>query len=284
MVIEKKHQFIIGTSSIAILFILITIFMYLLYLKQVDDYNELLLKINSLESETQSQFGEISNNLIETKNELSSLGLQVGSIDSQISKLAASAGEFSGIVEDTIKSVVTIKTDVSQGSGFFIANGGFIVTNKHVMESATRATIITYDGKTHNVQKVGEDNEMDLVLLRINSTDYSPLKLGNSDDVKQGQQVIAIGNPYGLSFSVTQGIVSNIHQEGGNGADVYIQIDAPLNSGNSGGPLINSYGEVIGVNNFKIKDAEGLGFSLESNYVKLTINKIYKKQFGVDLI
>ena len=286
MTLETRHKMIIGTSSIAILFILISMFMYMLYLKQSSDYNELSAKINSLETETKTQLGDLSDSILEAKDSLTSLGLQVGSIDDEISTLKASvSSDFTGIVEDAIKSVVTIKTDVSQGSGFFIASGGYVVTNAHVMEGATRAAIITYDGESHNVYKVGEDSNMDIILLRINDTSYSPLDLGDSDDVKQGQQVIAIGNPYGLSFSVSQGIVSNIHQEGENGLDAYIQIDAALNSGNSGGPLIDSNGEVIGINNFKISEAEGLGFALESNYIKSTVNNIYSASHnGADLI
>jgi len=257
----------------------------MLFLKQNQDYTELSNKIENLQRETETQFGELTDSVLETKESLTSLGLQVGSIDDEMNNLKASvSSDFSGIVEDAIKSVVTIKTDVSQGSGFFIADGGYIVTNAHVMEDATRATIYTYDGESHSVYKLGENSEMDITLLRINETEYEPLELADSDDVKQGEQVIAIGNPYGLSFSVTQGIVSNIHQTGENGLDAYIQIDAALNSGNSGGPLIDKQGEVIGINNFKISEAEGLGFALESNYIKDTINDIYYSAYAEDLI
>jgi len=287
MALQRQHKIIIGgVSSLLILFMLLTsIFMYTLFLKQNQDYNELSNKIEHLQTETETQFSELSDSVLETKNSLTSLGLQVGSIDTEMNQLKASvSSDFSGIVEDSIKSVVTIKTDISQGSGFFVADGGYIVTNAHVMEGATRAAIITYDGESHTVYKLGENSEMAITLLRINETKYSPLNLANSDDVKQGEQVIAIGNPYGLSFSVTQGIVSNIHQTGENKLNAYIQIDAALNSGNSGGPLINKQGEVIGINNFKISEAEGLGFALESNYIKDTINDMYYPAYGVNLI
>ncbi|MCK9570472.1 trypsin-like peptidase domain-containing protein [Candidatus Pacearchaeota archaeon] len=287
MVLQRQHKIIIGSvSSLIILFMLLTsIFMYMLFLKQNQDYNELSNKIENLKTETETQFGELSDSVLETKESLTSLGLQIGSIDDEMDNLKASvSSDFSGIIKDSIKSVVTIKTDVSQGSGFFIASGGYVVTNAHVMEGATRATIITYDGESHTVYKLGENSEIDIALLRINETEYEPLNLADSNDVKQGEQVIAIGNPYGLSFSVTQGIVSNIHQAGENGLDAYIQIDAALNSGNSGGPLIDKQGEVIGINNFKISEAEGLGFALESNYIKDTINEIYYSAYEEDLI
>ena len=287
MALEKNHKIIIGSvSSLLILFMLLTsIFMYMLFLKQNQDYNELSNKIENLKTETESQFGELSDGVLEAQENLTSLGLQVGSIDDEINNLKASvSSDFSGIVEEAIKSVVTIRTDISQGSGFFIADGGYIVTNAHVMEGATSAAIITYDGESHMVYKLGENTEMDITLLKINDTSYSPLNLADSDDVKQGEQIIAIGNPYGLSFSVTQGIVSNIHQTGENGLNAYLQIDAALNSGNSGGPLINKNGEVIGINNFKISEAEGLGFALESNYIKDVINEMYYPAYGVNLI
>jgi len=179
---------------------------------------------------------------------------------------------------------VTIKTNVAQGSGFFIAHNGYIVTNAHVMEGATSAGVITYDGKTHSVSRIGVDSTMDVILLKINDDSYEPLELGNSDNVQVGEKVIAIGNPYGLSFSVSQGIVSNTHQQGSNGLNAYILTDTALNPGNSGGPLIDVDGKVIGINNFKISESEGLGFALESNYIKDTINTISMKAYEKDLI
>ena len=287
MLLEKKHKIILGSiSSLFILFMITTsIFMYMLLLKQNTEYQELSYKLENLQTETQSQLIELSENVLETKESLTSLGAQFSTIDTEISKLKASvSSDFSGIIEESIKSVVTIRTDVSQGSGFFIANNGYIITNAHVMEGAKAATIITYDGKSHKVQKIGENTGMDITLLKIENENYSPLELADSEDIKQGERVIAIGNPLGLSFSVTQGIISNIHQKGENGLNAYVQIDAALNSGNSGGPLINIDGEVIGINNFKISGAESLGFALESNYIKTTINNIFNELEGIDLI
>ena len=108
--------------------------------------------------------------------------------------------------------------------------------------------------------------------------------LGNSDKVQVGEKVIAIGNPLGLQFSVSQGIISAVHRIGINGIEAYLQTDAALNPGNSGGPLINTQGKVIGINNFKIGSGENLGFALESNYIIDSVNDIYFQLFNETLI
>jgi S1-C subfamily serine protease len=262
-----------------------SIFTYLIFTKQAADFNELNKKIGDLQNDSQQKFSELSNNLLETKNNLKELGLQLGSIDDQITKLKAStSADFSGIIGNSIKSVVTIKTDVAQGSGFIIASGGYVVTNAHVMEGATAAGVITYDEKMHSVARVGENTLMDIIVLRINDSSYNPIALGNSDNIQVGEKVIAIGNPLGLQFSVSEGIVSAINRAGTNNLNAYIQTDAALNPGNSGGPLIDSEGKVIGINNFKVGEGESLGFALESNYIKSTVNEISQKAYGKNLI
>ena len=274
-----------GASSLLIIFIVInSIFMYTLFLRQGTHYTALNQKIDDLETVTNTQISSISDNLISVEQGLTSLGVQIGSLDDDLTLLKASAGaDFSGIIEDTVKSVVTIKTDISQGTGFIIEETGYIVTNAHVMEGANAAGIITHDGEIHNVALIGADSLMDIALLKIEG-DYEKLTLADSDDIQVGESVIAIGNPYGLEFTVTQGIVSQIHRTGSNGLSAYIQIDAPLNPGNSGGPLINKQGKAIGINNFKIGSGESLGFALESNYVKNTVNEIATDSLGETLI
>jgi len=248
------------------------------------NYNLLNQKINDLKTDTQTKINEITTQLLETKQELNSLGSQIGSIDQEISLLKAStSADFSGIIGEAIKSVVTIRTDISQGTGFIISNDGYIVTNAHVMENAKAATIITYDGKPNRVSLIGMDNVMDIALLKIDKK-TQPLTLADSDKVQVGIKVIAIGNPLGLQFSVSEGIVSAVHREGINGLQAYIQTDAALNPGNSGGPLINKQGRVIGINNFKIGGGESLGFALESNYIKKVVNEISQQALGGDLI
>jgi S1-C subfamily serine protease len=287
MVLKRKHKIIIGSiSSLIIIFMIAsTLFMYAIYTKQNTDYTNLNQKILSLKTDTQIKFNDLSSSLLETENSLKSINSQIGSLDSELVKLKASAStDFSGIIEDAIKSVVTIKTDTGQASGFFIAENGYVITNEHVIDGITAAVIVTYDGKTHSVTLIGKDVNMDIALLKIESASYSELPLANSNGVQVGEKVIAIGNPLGLQFSVSEGIVSAIHRTGDNKLDAYIQTDASLNPGNSGGPLINKEGKVIGINNFKVSGSESLGFALESNYIKETINNIYNKVNSTNLI
>lgn len=252
----------------------VSIFTYTIFIRQELNYNNLDGKISTLQIETHVSITELSTSILETKGDLESLNSEFGNIGEEFDLLKASAGEdFSGIIEDAIKSVVTIRTDISQGTGFIISRDGYIVTNYHVMENANAATIISSDGQEHVVSIIGFNDELDLALLKIDGS-YERIRLGNSNNVQAGEKVIAIGNPLGLQFSVSQGIVSAIHREGPNGLEAYIQTDAALNPGNSGGPLINKEGRVIGINNFKVGGSESLGFALESNFIKEGINEI----------
>ena len=187
------------------------------------------------------------------------------------------------MIEKVIRSVVTIRTDVSQGSGFIIDEKGYVVTNAHIMKGAKAASVITYEGEIHGVNMIGEDNTMDLALLKIEG-DFTKLELANSDNVQLGEKVIAIGNPLGLQFTVTEGIVSAVKRRGMNNLNAYIQTDAALNPGNSGGPLINKQGQAIGINNFKVGGGESLGFALESNYIRKSVNGIFEESYGENLL
>ena len=111
------------------------------------------------------------------------------------------------------------------------------------------------------------------VTIKVNANLQS-LRFGDSDDVKVGERVIALGNPAGLSFTVTEGIVSAVRRSGPNGLNIYIQTDVPINPGNSGGPLVDANSRIIGLNNFKIGGFEGLGFAIESNAVKQVTDDI----------
>jgi len=287
MPLKRHHKIIIGSfSTIVIIFMIVSsILLYSLFIKQNLDYNSLNQKITN----TQSDIGTLTENFIQTKQSLSSLDIQIGSISQEMNLLKASAGEdFSGIIEDAVKSVVTIKTNVGQGTGFIISDEGYIVTNAHILTDefgrlAGSIQAITYGQKIFDVDFIGYDAIFDLALLKIPGN-YESLKLADSDDIKIGENVIAIGNPFGLRFSVSKGIVSNVNQMGLNKIKAYIQTDAPLNPGNSGGPLINKQGKVIGINNFKISGGESLGFALESNYIKDTINEISEEALNQTLI
>lgn len=286
MELKKHHKILLGgASSMLIIFmIIISILIYLLFVKQDFQFNQLSQQIENLQADTQTKINELTSTVLETEQELNLLGSQIGSIDEEIDYLKASAGEdFSGIIEDSVKSVVTIKTDISQGTGFIIEKQGYIVTNYHVMANAKSAGIFTYDGEIHQVNFLGYNEEFDIALLKMSGT-YSLLELDDSNNAQVGEKVIAIGNPLGIQFSVSEGIVSNLHQSGPTGNKAYIQTDAALNPGNSGGPLINKQGKVIGINNFKISGTEGIGFALESNYIKDIVNEISLEAIGEELL
>jgi len=283
MALKRHHKWLIGSFTFLVIIFMITIsvFTYMLFIRQEFNYNLLNEKMINFKMETQSNINSLSKGLLETKSELED---QLGIVQEEFSSLKAEAGEdFSEIIGDAVLSVVTIQTDISQGTGFIIDQEGYVVTNYHVIEDAKAATIITSDNENHAVSFVGYNDELDIALLKISGT-YDELEFGNSDNVQVGEKVIAIGNPLGLQFSVTQGIISGVHRTGPNGYSIYIQTDAALNPGNSGGPLINTEGKIIGINNFKVGDSESLGFALESNYIKQAVNDVYQQLYGEDLI
>lgn len=178
--------------------------------------------------------------------------------------------DFSRIVEDVIESVVSVKTDKNIGSGAIISGNGYIVTNYHVIKDAASGAVKTYDGNTHAVRVVGFDEGKDIAVLKIEGS-FKALSFGDSNDVDVGQRVIALGSPAGLEFSVNEGIISARREIDGKN---YFQTDVALNPGNSGGPLVDARGEIIGINNFKIQGFEGLNFALESNDAKTITDQI----------
>ncbi|MBM3228617.1 trypsin-like serine protease [Candidatus Pacearchaeota archaeon] len=286
--LKRHHRWIIGsfTSLILILMVTLSIFTYMIFIRQEFHYNVFDKQINDLRLETKSDIGSLSEGLISIKEELKQTSSKLGIISEEFSYLKASVGEdFSGIIETVIPSVVTIKTDFGQGSGFIIHEEGFVVTNAHVLADnlgrlAPNIRVVTYQQDIISADFVGYNSTFDMALLKIEGTYYNPLELEDSNSVQIGERVIAIGNPLGLQFSVSQGIVSAVHREGLNEIEAYIQTDAALNPGNSGGPLINKKGLAIGINNFKVGSAESLGFALESNFIKNSINGIASKELG----
>ena len=239
-------------------------------LETTDNLSKLVEKNDA---DIQTRIDDVEKNLLDTRTNLLK---EVGSIQ------AKTSSDFSNIIETSKKSVVTIRTDISQGTGFIITNDGYVVTNAHVLYDGSYANAITSNQQTKKMTLIGYNRTMDLALLKIDGN-YDYLELDKTDNVRVGEKVIAIGNPLGLSFSVSEGIVSAIDRVGSNGMNAYIQTDAALNPGNSGGPLINTNGKVIVINNFK-SQGENLGFALESDYIKETINKIALKEINQTLI
>ena len=211
-----------------------------------EDINTLNILIGEIEKQTEIQLGELKDELKDIK---------------------VSSKDFTAIINDVLQSVVSVGTNKGLGSGVVIDDRGFIVTNFHVVDGASIIRILTYDEDVYDVNLIGFDSEVDVAVLKVDAS-LPSLRFGDSDDVEVGERVIALGNPAGLSFTVTEGIVSAVHRTGPSGLDIYLQTDVPINPGNSGGPLVTIDSRIVGINNFKIGGYEGLGFAIESNTVE----------------
>lgn len=181
-------------------------------------------------------------------------------------------------------------TSPASGSGFILTEDGYIVTNHHVIDDAQSVKVTTYDGTEYDAVIVGSDESNDIAVLKIDAKDLSPVVLGNSDSLNVGDEVIAIGNPLGeLTFSLTKGWVSALDREitlSGGVTMNLIQTDCAINAGNSGGPLFNIYGEVIGVTNAKYSSnslteasIDNIGFAIPIDSVKRIINEIVENGY-----
>jgi S1-C subfamily serine protease len=177
------------------------------------------------------------------------------------------------------------------GSGFIFSTDGFVFTNSHVIDRADKIMVSLLNENEIEAILIGQDPDTDLAILKINSEGYSVAKLGDSSQLQIGQFVVAIGNPLGYQHTVTTGVVSalgrTLQTQNGRSVDNVIQSDAALNPGNSGGPMINTDGEVIGVNTAVIRGAQGLSFSVDINTAKEIANqlvrygKVFKAYLGL---
>jgi serine protease Do len=167
----------------------------------------------------------------------------------------------------------------SLGSGFIISNDGYILTNNHVVGGADEIKVKLSDGREFKATVKGTDEKLDLAVLKIDVKGSLPLaELGDSDAIQVGEWVMAIGNPFGLSQTVTAGIVSATGRVIGSGPyDDYIQTDASINPGNSGGPLFNAQGKVIGINTAIIQGGQGIGFAIPINMAKAVLPQLEEK-------
>ena len=176
----KSKHFVV--AIIIIILISQTVALYLLYQKTSDSFITVEEKINLNNQDLQAKINTLTDSISSVSSVQSSLQEELGEIK------ASTSADFSGIIDREIKGVVTIKTDISQGTGFLITDDGFVVTNYHVMEGAKAAGIITSDFKQYRVTPVGVDSTMDIALLKIEG-DFQALDLGDSDDVKIGEKL-----------------------------------------------------------------------------------------------
>ena len=197
------------------------------------------------------------------------------------------------IYEKTIQSVVSISASYgagsSTGTGVILTEDGYIVTNCHVVENAKSEEVLLTDGRRFSAELVGQDEVSDLAVLQITAENLTPVALGDSSVLRVGDSVVAIGDPLGVELrgSMTDGIVSAINRDiniEGRTMSL-IQTNAALNSGNSGGPLINCYGQVVGINTMKMGDSmsvagvEGLGFAIPSITVRDVVNQLIRQGY-----
>jgi len=207
--------------------------------------------------------------------------MQLHAISTDTELLDAYSQSVSSVAEQVGPSVVHIQTENGTGSGFVFTHDGFALTNSHVVHGRKELKASFSDGRTLDAELKGDDPATDLAVLRLHGASVSPVNLGDSGSLRVGQIAIAMGSPYGFQASLTAGVISalsrSFRSQSGRLIDNVIQTDASLNPGNSGGPLLNSQGQVVGVNTAVILPAQGLCFAIPINTAKYVAGWLIKE-------
>jgi len=228
--------------------------------------------------DVQSQFVGLQDQFFENQQEILRLQQKIELFQFMNQSDYPSVSKIFELVKD---SVVLIKTkiqtvsglqDHAQGSGFVYDRNGHIITNNHVIEDADEISVTFTSGNTTKATLIGTDLYSDIAVIKVSSETVSPVVLGNSSALIIGEPIVAIGNPFGLSGTVTAGIISQVSRDlsspGGYRIVDVIQLDAAINPGNSGGPLVNMMGEVVGMNTAIVSGSTGVGFAIPSDTIQ----------------
>ena len=182
---------------------------------------------------------------------------------------------------DPFKDIPKEQKEYALGSGVIITKDGYIVTNYHVVSGATKIMVKLHDGRKYKAKLIGSDPKTDIAIIKIEAKNLKPITIADSSKIKVGDIVLAVGNPFGLGETVTQGIVSGLNRNsiGLNAYENFIQTDAAINPGNSGGALVDLKGRLIGINSAIISRSggnNGIGFAIPSNMMKFVVNSLIK--------
>lgn len=219
--------------------------------------NETLNNFKSLQDYFDEETSALKLNL---QSQLSDVMMETQDLSEQVGSLRTGS-DFSAVIEEAIQAVVSVRTNAGQGSGVIFHPDGYVMTNQHVLQGASQVALIDSDSNVYRAELVGIAEDADLAVLKmISNRDFEFLQW--EKDVQVGERVVALGNPLGLSFTATEGIISATSRQIDYSSVRYIQTDVPINPGNSGGPLINTEGSVVGITTVKLTGSEGLGFAI----------------------
>ncbi|MBI5392991.1 serine protease [Candidatus Woesearchaeota archaeon] len=249
--------------------------------EQEKKYAALSTEIVTSQQESEKKIFTLQGKLQEVQNKSDE---EVIKLKQSISSIQVQNKDFSSIIEDVVQTVVSLKTNKGIGSGVIISKKGYLVTNYHVVDGISALGIFTSDGKIYAGRLISTNKNEDIAVLQIvtsegktfENKEFNFLEFEDSDVIKVGQKVIAVGNPSGLAFSVSEGIISSIDRKDDNGTPLF-QIDAAINPGNSGGPLVTIDKKIAGINTLKLGGTEGLGFAIKANVVDKFATKAIKE-------
>jgi S1-C subfamily serine protease len=254
-----------------------------------NDIAELNTNLTTFQANTESKFTGVQNKITDlnsqfgaykadTDTRLGTLQTNIDDTNLKLDDLAASFSETAmnvrALYENVVKGVCMVVSDTGQGSGFIFNSQGYVVTCNHVVEGASIIIVKLHDGRIIHATFVGSDEYADIAVLRLYGvSDLTPLDLANSRALTGGEPVMVVGNPLGIFESVTYGVVSQVDSIVGVTGFTWlvsnlIQFDAPANPGNSGGPVINKDGQVIGITAYSDRSYEGIHFAISSNRIK----------------